>query len=311
MSKKPHDYHNTPSAEYEKHVGVPMELRCGPCGRAALYPVGRVALDPSMVDPARPQTVDEAFGFTGYFHCQFCGAGGPWHLTLSSRQLLDVLIREATSDPENARLIPARMILFDGTTSRWPTHGEAHLKGLLEKKPDDAFLWNRLGNLYKTADVYDRAIEAYAETLKRDEHQIEAMHSLGTIYENRGQDDESARWYQQVLLHARHAPAELPAEVVRVLVEDSLRALSHLHRRSNRRIPLFPDLPADSPSGPSQRALDEACRDESSKQEGRERMIDVWVGDRAPRQAATRPASTPRTTPHPRRPSGPHGRNAP
>jgi hypothetical protein len=305
MTKVPINPYDTPSVEYEKRVGVPMELRCGQCNRAALYPVGRLCLDPTLVDPRKPESVDEAFGFSGYFHCQFCGAGGPWHLTRSSGMLLDALMREAVFDPDNARLIAARPVLFDGTISRWPTQGEAYLKSLIEKKPGEAFLWNRLGNLYKTADAYELAKEAYDETLKRDEHQIESMHSLGEMYENRGQDEESARWYQQVLLHARHAPAEVPAQVVRDLVRDSLTALVHLHHKSNRKIAMLPELPQEAADGPSARAIVEAYRNDTSKEESRERVIDVWVGSRAPRprQAPVSRPTTSRPTPHPRRPA--------
>jgi hypothetical protein len=313
MTTLPPNYRNVGSAQLEKRVGVPMELRCGPCGRAALYPIGRVCLDPSRVDPGRPETVDDAFGFTGYFHCQSCGAGGPWQLTTSSRRLLDLLMREATADPENARLVPARLVLFDGTTSRWPTQGEAHLKSLLEKEPDGAFLWNRLGNLYATGDADELAIAAFGEALKRDPHQIEAMHSLGEIYAELGDDEQSAKWFHQMLLHARHAPAYVSAEMVRGLVDDALWDLARLHHDSDRRIPMFPK---GAEGVPSDGAILEASQNAPSKEEGRQRVIDLWVGDRAPRaqQTAAPHTMTPRQTPHPRRPTAarrPTGRNDP
>jgi len=295
-----------------------MELRCGPCGRAALYPIGRLTLDPAAVDPAHPETVDEAFGFTGYFRCKHCGAGGPWHLTSSSRQLLATLLREASADPYNARLIPAKTVLFDGTPSRWPTQGEEHLKALIANNPDDDFLWTRLGNLYKTADVYELAIEAYDEAIRREAHQIEAMNSLAELHHTCGRLEECARWLHRVLQHARHAPASVPAVGVRAMVWNALAVLSRLHVESGRRISLFPEVTDESQAALMRQIDANLLRedfDPSRKAEEIERLIDLWVGERAPRpKTPTRPMTPARPTLPGRRATGARrqvGRNDP
>jgi hypothetical protein len=141
---------------------VPVELRCASCGKAALYELDRIFIDPDLLNEGAGE-LDEAFGFTAYIHCERCGAPGPWELTFASRRLLGVLLDEADGSPEHARIHRARLTLFDKTTMRWATQGETHLKQLIEKDPGDYYLWNRLGNLYAHSCAPALGLEAFHE----------------------------------------------------------------------------------------------------------------------------------------------------
>src|SRR4051812_37668863 len=76
--------------------GPPLELRCGACGQKGQYAVGRLFVDPTRLgDDDDMEELNQAFGFTNYFHCQRCGAGGPWELTSVSSRTLRALLLEA------------------------------------------------------------------------------------------------------------------------------------------------------------------------------------------------------------------------
>src|SRR5262249_33683175 len=143
------------------------------------------------------------------------------------------LMLEAMDAPERARIHLYGLALFDGTPVRWATQGEAHLKQLIDSDPGNYFLWNRLGNLYKTGDAYDLALSAYAEALRRNEHDIESLHSSAEIHLAREEQEEAARYFHQTLLHARQAPIRTPRSLVRDIVRDALEKLFELHLKSD------------------------------------------------------------------------------
>ncbi|MBY0229677.1 MAG: SEC-C domain-containing protein [Gemmataceae bacterium] len=278
-----------PNVDGMREAGVPMELRCGHCHRAAEYPVGRLFIDPDRLAANALEALDEAFGVSGYFHCRSCGEGGPWHLTPSSKLLLTTLLVEARAYPERARIHLAKLVLFDGTLSRWATHGEAHLKRLIEKEPDDWFLWNRLGNLYKAADAPELALGAFAEALKRNGHDVEGMHSVAQIHQSLGQDEKAAEWFHRFLLNAKHASDDTARTILRDLVRHALEELFDLHLKSDKRIPVFPPITPRADEGRKEVVV-HLQEFDLSKQESWDRLIDAWVGDRAPR---ARPAPAP------------------
>src|SRR5262245_34551368 len=134
---------NKVTADVHEPVDMGIKLTCRPCGQAEEYAVGRLYIDPEMIASRGAGAINEAFAFTNYFHCKHCGAGGPWDLTDTARWQLLTLVLEATTAPEKARIYPLKVVLFDGTVSRWATHAEAHLKQLIAKAPDDYYLWGR------------------------------------------------------------------------------------------------------------------------------------------------------------------------
>lgn len=273
------------------NLGLSTELRCLPCGRVATYPIGRLFLDPSAAQSQDPQAINASFGFSGYFHCRFCGAGGPWSLTVPSAALVVNLLMELIVSPKHGRIHICKLVLFDGTVSRWPTQGEAHLKQLVEKEPENYFLYNRLGNLYKGGDACDLAIEAFTEAVKRNEHDVAAMHSMAEIYLELKHPETAAMWYHRVLQHARYAPVAVPEHLLRDIVYDSLKTLTDIYYQSGKKIPLLPTPLALPPADAD--LLDAQIRGiDITRPDGREVMVDLFVGDRAPRPAPAVPYPT-------------------
>jgi uncharacterized protein YecA (UPF0149 family) len=309
MSEMPRQPHNTPDALAP--LDTPMELVCGACGKKGKYHVGRLLLDPEVIANKDPGMFDNAFGFTRYFHCKKCGAGGPWALTPRSQMMILALVVEARATPEQARIHLAKLVMFDGTTSRWPTQAEAHLKGLLEKSPDDYFVWSRLGNVYKIADVPDLAIDAYREAVKRNDHDIESWHSIAEIHLKREEPEEAAASLHQVLVHAKHAPPRTPASFVRELVRDALETLLDLHLKSEKRIPFFPEAQPAAPSASGEPPVVFLTNFDLSDERDWERLVDWWVTGKPPT-----PKGKPRASlwTKPRKPSAASdavGRNSP
>jgi len=308
------------SAQHLDRLGLPMELRCGVCERTGEYPVGRVFVDPHGRGK-ETDWLDKSFGFTGYFHCRHCGAGGPWHLTRGSEMMLTALLMEALASPEHARVFLGKTAMFDGTFTRWPAQAEAHLKGLIEKEPGDYYLWNRLGNIYKTGDAFDLALEAFREALRLNEHDVESFHSIADICATRGEDEEAARYFHQVLLHARFAPPRTPRPLLRNMIRYALEILLDLHLKSDKRIPFLPtSLPPAEPSaggGSSEPTVVYLTDFDLSKEEDWERMVELWMTARPPSRSTPPPPAPRPQSPWapPRRPaaadSGRVGRNGP
>jgi hypothetical protein len=293
----PEEPRNKPIAELVEPVGMPLELRCGPCGRKGKYGVGRICIDPDKAREEGPGFMDRAFSCTGYFHCKHCGAGGPWHLTPTSQMMLMGLMLQAIHSPDEARIFLGKPVLFDGTQTQCGTQSVAHLEQLIEKDPGNYYLWSRLGNTFVAAELPDRALEAFREAIRLEEHDVESLHSVAQVLREQKQKEEAARYFHQTLLHARQAPARTPRPLLRELIRDTMDQLMALHHESHRRIPLFPPVPL--PPG-----LDLARKEE------RERLVEWWITGKLP--VAPRSSQLSSWTARPSRPASSHvGRNDP
>jgi hypothetical protein len=307
MPERPRKVMGT-AEEYEP-LRTPLELRCVPCGQKGKYLVGRICMDPDMAYSQDPDRINKSFGCTGYFHCKHCGAGGPWELTPVSTVLLMALMAEALRvPPEKARIHLAKLTLFDGTFTRWGTQAEAHLKAVIEKDSGNYFLWGRLGNFYKIAEEFDLALPAFQEAVRLEEHDIEALHSIAQIHLERDNKEEAARYFHQVLLHARHAPVKTPRDLLRNLVRHTLETLVDLHLKSNKRIPFFPveKLPADA--GKAEPLVVHLDSYDLSDERDWERMVERWMTGKDVPPAPRKPAPPPLPPPAPAPRTGWSGR---
>jgi hypothetical protein len=268
-----------------------MELRCGACGKKGKYEVGRVFVDPTWAQQPEGArgSMDESVGFTGYFHCRGCGAAGPWQLTPGSRLQVMALMLGAVHDPGGARVHLARLTLFDGTVIRTTMEGEAHLQKLIEAKPDDFFLWNRLGNLYETAELLDRAFAAFEKAVELNPKDVESHHSLAWMSQKKGEHARAVQHLHAVLRHAHTAPRRQP-QLLHDVVRDALERLYQLHRpRGDPSLPLPEGISPDS--GLTAEALRRAFPAAPSDEQGWERLTSFYLTARLP--VSARPAPLP------------------
>ncbi len=285
----PKNQGRTPVPTDFEAVDSKVELRCLKCDRKGKYLVGRIFVDPKQVGKPHDASwkLSDALTFSGYFRCRHCGAGGPWELTPSSQLLLTALMMEARMAPDKARLQVGRMQLFDGTVTRTATEAEEHLKRMIEARPDDAFLWSRLGNVYENAEERELALSAFRKAVELNPGDVESHHSIGCYL----QDEEPARaieHFQRVLQHARTAPRRQP-QLLRDVVRDAIERLVELHEGRSGQVPL---LPPSQSGWPDERAVLDLRRLDLDTEEGVEDLVTFFLEGKAP--PARQPPSLPR-----------------
>jgi hypothetical protein len=290
-----------------------LELRCQSCGAIGRYAVGRILLDPAYRDAGAPGTVplERFVGFTGYFHCRLCGAGGPWKFTAGTQVQFLVLLAEAVRNPQHPHLHLLQMRMFDGTVVHTATEGEAYLRKLIDANPTDYFLWSRLGNLYEHGDRMDLAIPAFTRAVELNPKDVESHYSLGALLMENGQAREAAEHFHQVLRHCRTAPPSRQAGLLQEMVRDTLERLFELHTQSKGAIAFLP--PFERPDGIETRPEDAGLVElDLDTEEAWETLVATFLTGKVP-DARARSSPLPLPLPRPPQPlaSGRVGRNDP
>lgn len=142
MSRKTKPFRSTQSrfSSSSRHCNVydaprvekPLSLICGVCGASGRYDVGTVTIDPRVVGSPDRDAIDEAVGFTGYFRCRKCRAGGPWEFPNETILYIIAMAVAPLSGEEDVPLFLGCNATFDKHTFRYATDCEAHLKGLID-----------------------------------------------------------------------------------------------------------------------------------------------------------------------------------
>ncbi len=173
---------------------------------------------------ARDYDMSEQIGFTRYFRCRHCGAGGPWKLGAESvLQLIDAVTLVLDGE-EDVGVHIGELCTFDGRRFRYPTESEVHLKKLVEREPNSAFLWIRLGNLYKHAERDDLAEPAFRRAVELAPDDAEAHAVLAQVLRETDREDEAVEHWKAVLRNIR-AATHLPRELRMGVVSNALDAL--------------------------------------------------------------------------------------
>lgn len=222
-------------------VEEPLLLVCGACGAARKYNVGTVTLDPRGAKSSDRDAIEKAVGFTGYFRCRKCDAGGPWKLPLETVAYVTVMAVAATFGREDVPLLFGCNATFDRRMFRYATDCEAHLKELIDREPERAFLWVRLGNLYSHSGQNERARTAYERAIELDPKDIEAHSMFGQLLMEAGRPLEAVPHWHAVLKHVRDA-RQVSKELRRNLVRGAIECLLEAHAQSKGQIDLLPTL---------------------------------------------------------------------
>jgi len=259
MSWKMKPHRSTPRrpASSSRHLNVqdaprverPLLLVCGVCRASGRYDVGTVTLDPEVFRSGEPNAAEKAVGFTGYFRCRKCDAGGPWELPKETIMYVTALAAASLSGIKDVPLVIGCTATFDKQVFRYATECEAHLKDLIDKQPDRAFLWVRLGNLYSHSGLNDRAQMAYERAIQLDPKDIEAHSMFGQLLAKMDQGLEAVPHWHAVLKHVREA-RQVHNELRRKLVRGAIQCLLEAHAESHGQIDLLPThKPEETPRG--------------------------------------------------------------
>lgn len=235
-------------------TGRKHKLTCSSCKKTSQYDLGLIVMDPStFMDKAksadRMKSEMEEYQFTGYFRCYHCNSAGTWEIPSETKdnlriQVMASLFMEKT-DTNSLGVKFGKFIVSGGESFPWGTDTEDFYLDKLRSNPDDAWLWNRLGNTYSTGTRPDLAVVAYEESIKFDPHQMESLFSLGkTLYEI-GEPALAVPLLRQVLMAARNyshlAPLDLRDMLAQTLfiILDIVGDLEELMKN----IPMANDFP--------------------------------------------------------------------
>jgi hypothetical protein len=212
-----------------------LSLTCRKCGVTATYRVGKVLLRPDK-DASEPE---DHCSFTAHFRCVSCKASGPWSFTAET-----LLITMGMIARKEVQL--GRLQLFDGTPVRSPAEGEDLLKARIAESPESAFLWTKLGNLYKNGGALGLAREALTKAIDLAPDCVEAHHLLGQILFEDADPRASVPHFHAVLRHAREAEG-IDRDLLRDIVRSTLDHLLAL-RRAYPEVEAAPDPDAKAVS---------------------------------------------------------------
>ena len=259
--------------EAARAAGPLIPLRCGRCGREGRYRVGTVMVGPPATGRSSSEwPSEEHFGFRGYFRCEHCDGGGPWSFTDETHAELLPLVQRAAARPGEGPVQLAVLQLFDGTVVRYASEAEAHLLRLIEERPDDPFLHDRLANVYEGGGRPDLARPAYERAAALDPGYAPALFSLGQMQLDAGRLEESAELLHRALRAARRTTG-LGGEERRLIARGAIESLLEIHERSGGRIDFLPSARPGEAGGPRKTAKPDVGTYDLSREDDWERLV--------------------------------------
>ncbi len=223
------------------------KLVCAACERGGNYDVGLIVLDMDKYrlnkDDKNYYAWEDAFQFTGYFRCRHCNAAGDWQFpnitkTMLQFSILNIILDEKIGK-KSERTVAGRLLTFDDRAFHWTSEAESHYLNTLMQKPDDAWVWNRLGNMYNKGGRPDLAVVAYEESIKHDLNQVESHFTLGKILFELGAGDAAMQHLRKALLSARDYHHMEPLEL-RDMLTDALFTMFDIVEDVEKFIALLP-----------------------------------------------------------------------
>ncbi len=228
----------------------PHVLRCLSCGQRGRYDLSTLVFDAEGYGDREKSAGGKSGAFEdflqilGYFRCKRCNSAGQWELPKDLEWLIMAdgagNALHPPSDPFEQRVIWGVAAMMDGFLPRFATDGEEHYLQMFARNGEDAFLWDRLGNLYMKGGRPELAAAAFEQSIQLDPQQVESHASLGQMLFDVDEWEDAARHHHLALLHARNYH-RMDTEKLRMLLAESLRELSIMHLESERKIPLLPD----------------------------------------------------------------------
>lgn len=210
-------------------------LTCKSCGRKGKYDVGTLVLNMD-----KKGTSNEHIQMTGYFRCKHCNNAGDWELpnSLLVSVIVGTLPLLEGAEPRH-NITFGKNQLFDGTSHQYITDAEEHILQLLKDRPDDAYLWNRLGNLYQKGNRPELAVSVFEHSIKLDPKQVESHFTLGDMLAQIEDLPNAGHHFHQMLLHAKEYK-KLPAENLREMLAIGLQVLFMMSDHTDGEVPFLP-----------------------------------------------------------------------
>jgi hypothetical protein len=221
----------TPLIEENYHM-----LTCKSCGRKGKYDVGLLVMN--VEEEEAPTGASRHIQMTGYFRCKHCNAAGDWELPSSIYLQSIVGVLPIGSSKKSS---VGKSLLFDGSWHLYTTDAEAYLLRKLEENPHDAFVWNRLGNLYNKGNRPELAASVFEHSISVDPSQVESHFTLGDLLRQIDRLPEAGFHFRQMLIHAE-SYKKLPALKLRNMLANGIGHLFLIHEQTNGDIPFTPSI---------------------------------------------------------------------
>jgi tetratricopeptide (TPR) repeat protein len=116
-----------------------------------------------------------------------------------------VLVEETENQAEEVNLDPAEVAHDDQPMERDPEElleieaGITKFKRAVQVNPNNAYAWDALGTLYKSAGRYKDAIEAYQQATSINPPKALYFHNLGLVYACEGRDEDAIGAFKRVV----------------------------------------------------------------------------------------------------------------
>jgi len=252
---------------------ISIRLECGKCSHVARYRTETVYVDPQLLKKTKQP--EDYVSFGSYFRCRKCKSAGPWVFTPDATMMVTAMMIGKMAGLNDDRLVLGSPRLYDGTRFRSAAQAEEHLLGVLEREPENALVWNRLGNTYYRCDLLPKASKAFAKALELDPDDIESHHSMGEILFEKGKYERAAEHMRQVLTLARDHHHEMVGVSLRDLVRNALQALAEINIRTDGKVKALPPAIRDEhkSTDPVQTIHLESY--DLNKEDDLERMVDI------------------------------------
>lgn len=208
-------------------------LTCKSCGRRGKYDVGMIVVNVDKEN--KEENMIDNIQTTGYFRCKHCHDAGNWEFPSS------FLTQAMASVLQFGNSIIGKNLLFDGSWHRFATDAEEHLLHLLKQNPQDAYIWNRLGNLYHKGNRPELAVSAFEHSIKIDPSQIESHYTLGDLLAQIS-DLQNAGYHLRQMLLGAAAYKKMPAVKLREMLASGLQLLFFMSDHTNGEVPFLPTL---------------------------------------------------------------------
>ncbi|WP_425061287.1 tetratricopeptide repeat protein [Sporomusa carbonis] len=226
------------NSEFAENI---FRLTCGKCGKNGDYDLGTLAIPVITGEGTR---ATDKFQAVGYFRCKHCNAAGDWNLsptiqTMLAGKLAAAVIKQTIETEASSDIVLGQVLIDNDFTPRWGSDAEDYFLEKLGKNPENAYLWNRLGNIYYKGKRPELAVTAYEQALARDAGQVESMFSLGRILADCGYLETAAEYLRQAVAFA-HQYNLLTAHDLRELIVSALTILLAIYNKTDHEIDMLP-----------------------------------------------------------------------
>lgn len=214
---------------------------CKACKRRGKYDMGHVSIDLDEYQKHKDMPIENYMQHTGYFRCKHCNSAGQWETVADYKMRITAQLMQLTATREvDESFSIGKKQLFDGSQHQYATDAEEYLLNKILDTPTDAFLWNRLGNMYFAGSRADLAVAAFEHSLVLDPLQTESYYSLGMILE-RIAPKKAINYYYKMLVSALQY-RRMDTLQLRNLMASTFDNLAHLQLTLGKQLSLGPGI---------------------------------------------------------------------